>query len=66
MNDGNRKKVVWGWYLLLLLPFFGTLFPGLYDSMRPSFVGLPYFYWYQMLWVVISAVITAVVYFATR
>jgi hypothetical protein len=29
-------------------------------------MGIPFFYWYQMLWVLISAVFTAVVYFATR
>ncbi|HLN36572.1 MAG TPA: DUF3311 domain-containing protein, partial [Xanthobacteraceae bacterium] len=25
-----------------------------------------FFYWYQMLWVVIAAVLTAIVYFATE
>jgi hypothetical protein len=29
-------------------------------------MGLPFFYWYQLLWVIVSAVITAVVYLATR
>jgi hypothetical protein len=27
---------------------------------------VPYFYWYQMMWVLISAVLTAIVYFATQ
>jgi hypothetical protein len=27
---------------------------------------VPYFYWYQFLWVLISAALTGVVYFATR
>jgi hypothetical protein len=27
--------------------------------------GIPFFYWYQLLWVVIGALLTAVVYFAT-
>jgi len=26
---------------------------------------VPFFYWFQMLWVIVSAVFTAVVYFAT-
>jgi hypothetical protein len=29
-------------------------------------IGIPYFYWYQLLWILIGAVITAVVYFATE
>jgi hypothetical protein len=29
-------------------------------------MGIPFFYWYQMLWVLISAAFTALVYFATR
>jgi hypothetical protein len=28
-------------------------------------MGVPFFYWYQMLWVIISAVFTAIVYLAT-
>jgi hypothetical protein len=28
-------------------------------------MGLPFFYWYQLLWVIISGLITAVIYIAT-
>jgi hypothetical protein len=28
-------------------------------------MGIPFFYWYQLLWVIIGAVFTAIVYFAT-
>lgn len=54
------------WYLLLLVPFIGTLFPSFYASLDPKLWGFPFFYWYQMLWVVLSAVITFVVYQITR
>jgi hypothetical protein len=27
---------------------------------------LPFFYWYQLLWIIIGAVLTAIVYFATE
>ena len=53
------------WYLLLILPFVGTLLPPLYNHARPALFGMPFFYWYQLLWVVISAILTAIVYFAT-
>ena len=40
-----------GWYLLLILPFIGTLLPPLYNHARPALFGLPFFYWYQLAWV---------------
>lgn len=67
MNEnasGKRRRRLW--YLLLLAPFIGTLWPPFYASASPAWGGFPYFYWYQFLWVPISAVITAIVYFATR
>jgi hypothetical protein len=38
----------------------------LYNKAEPSFVGIPFFYWFQLLWVLVSAALTAVVYFATE
>lgn len=54
------------WQLLLLIPFVGTLWVPFYDSAEPRLGGVPYFYWYQFLWIGIGAGITALVYFATR
>jgi hypothetical protein len=28
-------------------------------------MGIPFFYWFQLFWVIVSAVLTAIVYFAT-
>jgi hypothetical protein len=50
--------------LLLILPFIALLVPAFYDFRSPEFIGIPFFYWYQLLWIIITAVITAVVYFA--
>jgi hypothetical protein len=55
-----------GWYFLLLVPFVATLWVPFYNSVEPTLAGIPYFYWYQFLWVILSVVITAVVYFMTR
>jgi hypothetical protein len=41
------------------------LFVSSYNRVAPELGGIPFFYWYQLLWVVISAVLTAIVYFAT-
>jgi hypothetical protein len=62
----TEKRRAWPWYLLLLVPFVGTLWPPFYDALEPRLAGVPYFYWYQFLWIVIGAVLTGVVYFATR
>ncbi len=53
------------WYLLLLLQFVPALWVPFYNTVEPSFAGIPFFYWFQLLWVIVSAVFTAVVYFAT-
>ena len=47
------------------MPFFGTFFPWIYNTRDPEFIGMPFFYWYQMAWVPISVIITIFVYRAT-
>lgn len=54
------------WYWLLLLPFAGLLYPPLYAHEDPHLFGIPFFYWYQGAWLVLTAVITTVVYRRTR
>ncbi len=49
--------------LLLLIPFIVLLWPPFYNFREPEFVGVPFFYWFQLLWIIITAIITAVVYF---
>jgi len=57
-RDGARKR----WYWLLVIPLLGVLIPPIYNHEDPALIGIPFFYWYQLLWVPISVVITAVVY----
>jgi hypothetical protein len=54
------------WYLLLFVPAIGTLVPPFYASATPMLGGVPFFYWYHFLWVVLSAVLTGIVYLATE
>jgi uncharacterized protein DUF3311 len=54
------------WYALLLTPFAGLLYPPLYARESPDLFGFPFFYWYQFAWVVVTALLTALVYRATR
>jgi heme exporter protein D len=51
--------------VLLLAPFAATLVPPFYAREQPSIGGWPFFYWWQFAWVVITALIVAVVYRVT-
>ena len=63
--DGRRRGGSW-WYLLLLIQFVAVLWPPFYNRDSPRLAGIPFFYWYQLLWVIIAAILTAIVYFATE
>ncbi len=52
--------------LLLIIPFIGTLWVSSYASLEPALGGIPFFYWYQFLWIAISALLTIVVYLVER
>ena len=57
---GRRvNSSLWTW--LLVLPFIGVLIPAFYNKKDPELGGVPFFYWYQMLWIVISVAVTIVV-----
>ncbi len=62
----KRRDVNRGWYWLLLVPLIGVLVPTIYNDADPRLIGIPFFYWYQMLWIPISVVCTWVVYKQTR
>ena len=53
------------WYALLVLPFAGTLLPQLYDRAMPPLFGMPFFYWYQLAWVPMTAALLGIVAHAT-
>jgi hypothetical protein len=50
------------WLLLLLLPYIALLYPAYYARLEPELWGMPFFIWYQFLWVFITVAITALVY----
>ncbi len=62
INRTQRRRRSWI-LLLLLIPFIALLYPPFYNFQQPTFIGIPFFYWFQLLWVIITAVITAIVYF---
>lgn len=67
MDQPGARRGGWSWwYLLFLIQFIAVLWPPFYNKAEPALGGLPFFYWYQLAWVVGGAVLTAIVYFATR
>ncbi|HAE83849.1 MAG TPA: hypothetical protein DDW33_11615 [Ktedonobacter sp.] len=59
----RRERGRRSWLLLLLLiPFIAMLWPPFYNYNQPDFIGIPFFYWFQLLWIIITAILTAVLY----
>ena len=63
MNRKSRKRF---WYWLLLVPCVAVVWVPSFNRIEPAWFGIPFFYWYQLLWIPLSAVVIAVVYVATR
>jgi len=60
MASRSRRRVRL-YHLLLLVPFV-VLWVPIYNRAEPSFEGIPFFYWYQMAWIVITVVLILFVY----
>ena len=54
------------WYWLLIVPLVGVLIPSVYNAADPVLFGIPFFYWYQMLWIPLGVAITVLVYVKTK
>jgi hypothetical protein len=64
-QGGKRDGWSW-WYLLFVVQLLAVIWPGFYNQAEPTLIGIPFFYWYQMAAVIVGAVLTAIVYFATK
>jgi Protein of unknown function (DUF3311) len=50
-------------YLLLLLPYIAMLWVPFYNRIEPEIAGIPFFYWYQLVWIVLGAAVMLPLYF---
>ncbi len=48
--------------LVLLIPFVALLWPPFYNRIDPTVAGFPFFYVWQFAWIVITAVLTWLVF----
>lgn len=63
---GSTRPLRWFHVVLLSLPFVGLLWPAFYARTTPEWFGVPFFYTYQFLWILLSSAITGFVYLQTR
>jgi len=49
-------------HLLLLLPYIAVLWVPFYNKALPELAGIPFFYWYQLMWIPLGALILLPVY----
>lgn len=67
MSEHTEARPGWNWwYLLFVVQFVAVLWPPIYNRSAPALAGIPFFYWYQLLWVIIGAILTAIVHFASN
>jgi hypothetical protein len=52
--------------ILLAAALIGTLWVPFYNDLAPVLGGFPFFYWYQLLWVPIVAILAAAAYLLSR
>lgn len=50
------------WRLLLILPVVAVLAVPIFNRIAPTLWGFPFFYWYQMLWVILCSAAAGIVF----
>jgi len=65
MEKTVSRRSRW-WNLLLFIPWVAVLWVPFYATATPSIGGFPFFYFYQFIWIVISGVLTAIVYWILK
>ncbi len=60
-QDKKRAYMIAG--ILMAIPFFAYIILPVYDRVDPQLFGVPLFYWYQTVWLAISAVLFGVAAF---
>jgi Protein of unknown function (DUF3311) len=67
-HSGPPARRTGAWILvtiLLLVAVLGTLIVPIYARSAPKLGSFPFFYWYQLLWVPVVALLTTICYLIT-
>jgi hypothetical protein len=63
----GRSPVTWvAVTILLLIAVAGTLVVPIYARSTPKLGDFPFFYWYQLLWLVVVAILAWICYLLLR
>jgi cell division protein FtsW (lipid II flippase) len=64
MASETKKPARWRHWprLLFLIPFTAMLWVSTYNRTEPELGGIPFFYWYQLLWILLGSAIVLLVY----
>jgi hypothetical protein len=66
-TPGRRPSGLWIVIVLILIPpVVVPLWVPLYDKATPTLWGFPFFYWFQFLLILCSAVLTVIAYLLSR
>jgi len=55
-----------GLIFVLLLPYAAVLCVPLYNRAGPEIAGIPFFYWYQLLWIPLGSLLLLLAYRLAR
>lgn len=58
----EHSRLAW----LLIVPFLALGWVPFYNRIEPTLFGVPFFYWFQFLWVLVTPALTYVVYARSR
>ena len=64
MTDKPKRRHFRTVHLLLLIPYLAMLWVPSYNRVDPMLDGIPFFYWYQMLWILLGVLVMIPVYLA--
>jgi membrane protein implicated in regulation of membrane protease activity len=66
-GPGRRPPVAWALAsVLLLISVLGALIVPIYARATPALGSFPFFYWYQLLWVLVVAALSWIAFLLTR
>ena len=60
----NSDRSPWNW--LLLIPIVLPLLVPIYNRWTPKLFGFPFFFWFQIMFTLLAAAVTAIVYVKTK
>ena len=49
-------------YALLLGECLVILIPSIYGRATPKLFGIPFFYWFQLAWIIVGMIVTGIAY----